>query len=117
MATWMITAVIPDGGGVQELVRLVEGLRHRPGKRAGNVLSFNILRATEFAEAGQPTRYLVLLDIDHRAARALATLADEAAAVLPDGCDVTGVEFETVIRSARRDTDSAIRSPTEPTHS
>lgn len=94
MATWMITAVIPDGGAAQELVRLVEELPHRPGNRAGNVLSFNILRATEFAVPARPSTYLVLLNIDHPAAHALAALVDEAVGVLPDGSEVTGAEFE-----------------------
>jgi hypothetical protein len=48
MTTCAITAAVPDGETVESLVTLVEGLPQRPGNRAGNVLSFEILQATAF---------------------------------------------------------------------
>ena len=104
MTTWALSIETAARGALGEqhdaLLTAVRPFLHslprRRARRAGNVLSCELLSAGEVRETNS---YLVLIDVDLPSARALRRLAGELAEVLPAGATVSTLgEFDSLVR-------------------
>jgi hypothetical protein len=106
MTVWAITVKAPQTRRSleAELQTFAQSLPDRPSHRAGNVLGYELFAANTGFWA-EPVQYALLLaTVDHGAEPALATLVKELneklLASFSEGLDVSGVELNSVEKSA-----------------